>query len=95
MSNSNKIEAIILGAAIGVAVLRYFNMSQDDKDKFMNHLKNRVNTLLEDTEGTVKQIKESFAKIDDKGKDEWVDKAFILKNLLTELFGHNGRLLTQ
>lgn len=94
MASSNKIEAIILGAAIGVAVLKYFNMTQDEKDAFMNHLKERIHSLLEDTDGTVEKVKEHFAQIDKKGKDEWVGKAFILKKLLTTLFGTNGRMLT-
>lgn len=94
MASTNKIEAIILGAAVGVAVLRYFNMSTEDKEAFMNHLKNRVHSLLEDTEGTIAKVKDHFAQIDAKGKDEWVDKAMILKNLLTTLFGTNGKLLT-
>ncbi len=94
MASANKIEAIILGAAVGVAVLRYFNMSQEDKEAFMNHLKDRVHLLLEDTDGTIAKVKEHFAMIDQKGKDEWVDKAMILKKLLTTLFGTNGKLLT-
>jgi hypothetical protein len=90
--NSNRIEAIIFGAAIGVAILRYFNMSEEDKKDFMNRLKDRVSTLLEDTEGTIGKVKEHFEQID--SKDEWVDKALILKKLLTTLFGTNGKLLT-
>ena len=90
--NSNRIEAIIFGAAIGVAILRYFNMSAEDKEQFMTRLKERVSHLLEDTEGTIGKVKEHFEQIDNK--DEWVDKAIILKKLLTTLFGTNGKLLT-
>ena len=90
--NSNRIEAIIFGAAIGVAILRYFNMSAEDKEQFMTRLKDRVSHLLEDTEGTIGKVKEHFEQIDNK--DEWVDKAIILKKLLTTLFGTNGKLLT-
>ena len=89
---ANRIEAIIFGAALGVAILRYFNMTQEDKEAFMTRLKDRVSTLLEDTEGTIGQVKEHFEQIDNK--DEWVDKALILKKLLTTLFGTNGKLLT-
>ena len=92
MANTNKIEAIIFGAAIGVAILRYFNMSVEDREAFMNRLKERVHTLLDDTEGTIAKVKEHFEQIDNK--DEWVDKALILKKLLTTLFGTNGKLLT-
>ena len=90
--NSNRIEAIIFGAALGVAILRYFNMSEEDKKAFMTRLKDRVSVLLEDTEGTIEKVKDHFAEIDDK--KEWVDKAIILKKLLTTLFGVNGKLLT-
>ncbi len=92
MANTNKIEAIIFGAAIGVAILRYFNMSVEDREAFMNRLKERVHTLLDDTEGTIAKVKEHFEQIDNK--DQWVDKALILKKLLTTLFGTNGKLLT-
>ncbi len=46
MSKANTIGAIILGAAAGVALVKYFSMPQDERTEFMTHLKNRAVFLL-------------------------------------------------
>lgn len=93
MARSNQIGAIILGAAAGVALLRFFNMPEEDRKEFLSHLKNRAHDLLDDAEGTVEKIKYHFAEIDAKQPNEWVDKLFVVKRLLTNLFGSQRRYL--
>jgi hypothetical protein len=93
MSKSNTIGAIILGAAVGVAILEFFNMPDDERREFLSHLKNRAHDLLDDAEDTVDRVKQHFAEIDMKPKEEWVDKLFVAKRLLTELFGSERRFL--
>lgn len=93
MSRSNTIGAVILGAAAGLAVLKFYTMPEDERQEFISHLKNRTNDLLDDAEGTVERVKEHFAEIDSKPPDEWVNKLFVFKRLLTDLFGSERRYL--
>ena len=93
MSKSNTIGAIILGAAAGVALLKFFNMPENERSEFISHLKNRAHELLDDAEGTVEKVKRHFAEIDARPKEAWVDKLFVAKRLLTDLFGSNRHFL--
>lgn len=93
MNKANTIGALILGAAAGVALVKYFSMPEYEREEFITHLKNRAHDLLDDAEGTVDKIKEHFAEIDMKPKEAWVDKLFVAKRLLTDLFGSEKRFL--
>ena len=93
MSKANTIGALILGAAAGVALVKYFSMPEDERTEFITHLKNRAHELLDDAEGTVDKVKQHFAEIDMKPQGAWVDKLFVAKRLLTELFGSERRFL--
>ena len=93
MSKSNTIGAVILGAAVGVAILKFFNMPEEEREEFYSHLKERAYELLDDTEGTIETVKIHFAQIDEKEKEEWVEKLLIAKNLLNELFGSAKKYL--
>lgn len=93
MSKANTIGALILGAVAGVALVRFFTMPEEEKDEFLTHLKNRAHDLLDDAENTVDKVKQHFAEIDMKPNDAWVDKLFVAKRLITELFGSEKRFL--
>lgn len=91
MTKSNTIGALILGAAVGTALVKYYSMPDYERQEFMSHLKNRAHDLLDDAEGTVDKVKEHFAEIDTK--DSRVDKLFVFKRLLSDLFGSDRRFL--
>lgn len=93
MSRSNVIGAVILGAAAGLAILKFYNMPEDERQEFISHLKNRAHDLLDDAEETVDKVKQHFAEIDAKSSDEWADKLFVFKRLLNDLFGSERRYL--
>lgn len=93
MSRSNTIGAVILGAAVGVALLKFFNMPEEEREEFYDHLKNKAHDLLDDVEGTVDTVKQHFAEIDIKPKEEWVEKLIVFKRLLGNLFGSDRRFL--
>jgi len=93
MNKGNTIGALILGAAVGVALLKFYSMPPEERQEFMAHLKNKAHDLLDDAEGTVERIKDHFAEIDSKQPNEWVDKMFVIKRLLGELFGSERRYL--
>ena len=91
MSNEKTRGAIILGAAAGVALVRFYNMPDEERKEFISHLKNRAHELLDDAEGTMNRVKHHFAQIDNN--ENAVDKLLVVKNLLTELFGSDRRFL--
>lgn len=93
MARSNYIGAIILGAAAGLALLKYYSMPEDERQEFLSHLKNRTHDLLDDAEGTVDKMKQHFAEIDSKAPEEWVDKLFVVKRMIEDLFGSERRYL--
>ena len=93
MSKSNYIGAIILGAAAGLAILKFYTMPDDERQEFISHLKNRAHDLLDDAESTFNKVNSYFEEIDAKASNEWVDKLFVVKNLLTDLFGSERRYL--
>jgi len=91
MFKANTIGALILGAAAGVALVKFFSMTDMEKEEFISHLKNRAHDLLDDAEGTVEKVKQHFAEIDNKQNP--VDKLFVAKRLLSDLFGSERRFL--
>ena len=94
MSKANTVGALILGAAVGVAFLKFYSMPREEKEEFIDHIKNKAHDLLDDAEGTVERIKDHFAEIDSKQPNEWVDKLFVIKRLITELFGPERRYIS-
>jgi hypothetical protein len=93
MNQSNTIAAVILGAAAGVALIRFFNMPKEERDLFFSHLKNTTHTLLDDAEGTVEKVEYYMDEIKSKGENEWIDKLYILKKMFRELYGSEKHFL--
>ncbi len=91
MAKAQTIGAIILGAAAGVALIKFFSMPELERDEFISHLKSRAHDLLDDAEGTVDKVKNHFAEIDTR--EHPVDKLFVVKRLLSDLFGSEKRFL--
>ncbi len=93
MNKSNTIAAIILGAAAGVALLRFFSMPKEEKDAFLAHLKETTNDLLDNAEDTVEKVEHYMSQIKSRGQNQLVDKLFILKNMFKDLYGSEQRFL--
>lgn len=93
MAKSNKIAAIILGAAAGVALLKFFSMPKEERDAFFSHLKNKTNYLLDHAEDTVEKVEHYLGQVKSKGADEWIDKLYILKKMFRELYGSTEHYL--
>ncbi|MDQ2720355.1 MAG: hypothetical protein M3Z26_11435 [Bacteroidota bacterium] len=93
MAKTNKISAIILGAAAGVALVRFFNMPKADRDAFLAHLKNQTNQLLDNAENTVEKVEHFMNEFKAKGENEWIDKLYILKKMFKNLYGSDKHYL--
>lgn len=93
MTNSDKVTGILLGVAVGLALVKFFNMDEKEREKFYDAIKERIQLLLQNTDETAATVKQHFAEIDAKSSDQWIDKLLVFKRLLTTLFGIEGRLL--
>ena len=93
MTNTNKIAAVILGAAVGVALVRFFKMPPEEREELINDLKEKTNELLDNAEDTVEKVGQYMAQIEEKGQHEWIDKLYIVKKMLREFYGGNTRYL--
>ena len=93
MAKTNKVAAIILGAAAGVALVKFFSMPKEQRDEFCSHLKNRTNQLLDNAEGTVEKVEQYMDEFKAKGENEWIDKLYIIKKMFKSLYGSDRHYL--
>lgn len=93
MTKTNKIAAIILGAAGGFALIKFLSMPKEERNEFYNFLKNKTRELLDNAEETVEKVDHYMDEFRDKGKDEWIDKIYILKKMFKNLYGSDKQFL--
>jgi hypothetical protein len=93
MAKSNKIAAVILGAAAGVALVKFLSMPREQRNEFYEFLKNKSRQLLDNAEDTVEKVEQSMDEFKEKGDDEWIDKIYILKKLFKNLYGSDRHYL--
>jgi hypothetical protein len=93
MSTTNKVAALILGAAAGVALVKFFNMPKEEREEFYAHVKNTTHQLLDDAEDTVEKVEHFMDEYKSKGKNEWIDKLYILKKMFKNLYGSEKHYL--
>lgn len=93
MAKTNKIAALILGAAAGAALIKFLNMPKEERDHFCDHLKTRTNQLLDNAEQTVEKVEHYMDEVKAKGEGEWIDKLYILKNMFKSLYGSDKHFL--
>ena len=93
MTRSNKIAAIILGAAGGFALIKFLSMPKEERNDFYRYLKNKTHDLLDNAEETVEKVEHYMDEFKDKGEDEWIDKIYILKKMFKNLYGSEKHYL--
>jgi hypothetical protein len=93
MARSNKIAAIILGAAGGFALIKFLSMPKEERNDFYRYLKNKTHDLLDNAEETVEKVEHYMDEFKDKGEDEWIDKIYILKKMFKNLYGSEKHYL--
>ena len=93
MNKSNTVAAVILGAAAGVALIRFFNMPKEKRDAFFSHLKNTTHNLLDEAEETVEKVEQYMDEIKAKGEDEFIDKLYVLRRMFKDLYGSQEHFL--
>lgn len=93
MADKNKVAALILGAAAGLALVKFFSMPKEKREAFFERIKNRTHQLLDDAEETVEKVEHYMDEIKEQGKDEWIDKIYVLKKMFKNLYGSDKHYL--
>jgi len=93
MTDTNKVAAVILGAAVSVALIRFFSMPKEERRELCDHIKVKTSELLDNAEETVEKVEQYMAELESKGKNEWIDKLYLGKRLLKEFYGTDKRYL--
>ncbi len=93
MANTNKIAAIILGAAGGFALIKFLSIPKEERNDFYRYLKNKTHELLDNAEETVEKVEHYMDEFKEKGEDEWIDKIYILKKMFKNLYGTDKHYL--
>ena len=93
MTKSDKAALIILGAAAGVAIWRFFNMPVEERKELCQHIKNTTTELLDNAEDTVEKVNHFITELDDKGRNGWIDKLYLVKKMFRDLYGSEKRYL--
>ena len=93
MQKSNYIGGIILGAAVALAIYKFYSMPEEERDELLKTVKRRTMELLEDAEHTVEKIEHYVADIKSKGEHGMIDQLYTIKKMLSELYGTAQREL--
>lgn len=93
MSKGNQVAAFILGAAAGVALVKFFSMPKIERQVFYDGLKNKTSQLLDNAEDTVEKVEHYMDEFKEKGDGEWIDKLFILKKMFRNFYGSEKHYL--
>ena len=93
MAKSTTIASVILGASIGFALLKFYSMPKEDREAFYDHLKDTTNDLLDNAEDTVEKVEHFMDEIKSKEENQWLEKLYVLKKMLTDLYGTQKKYL--
>lgn len=93
MEKTNKIAGFILGAAAGIALVKFFRMPKEDREVFCNHLKTQTNQLLDNAEDTIEIVEQYMDEFKSKDDEDWIERLFVLKKMFRNLYGSEKNYL--
>ncbi|ANI87984.1 hypothetical protein A9P82_00810 [Arachidicoccus ginsenosidimutans] len=83
--DAKHIATFLLGAAAGAAALKYSSMTDEDKEKLAQNLKDKASKLKDEASTTFDKAHDYFSELSSKGseslKEHWADAENYLKNL--------------
>ena len=94
MPKTSTIAGLILGASIGAALLKFYSMPKEDRNKVLAGLKKTTDELLDNAEDTVEKVERFMGEIKSKGENEWIEKIYVVKKMFNELYGANKNYLS-
>ena len=88
MSLNNKhIATFLLGAAAGIAAMKYMGMSQEEKDKLAKDLKDKANKVKDEAEKVMDKAKGYFDELKTKGSEAFKEHFDNAEKTMSDLFG--------
>jgi len=83
--DAKHIATFLLGAAAGAAALKYSSMSDEEKEKLMQNLKDKAGKVKDEASATFDKAQDYFSELSTKGseslKEHWADAENYLRNL--------------
>lgn len=80
------IATFLLGVAAGAAALKYASMSEEEKEKMADDLKEKASKFKGDAESSFDKAKDYFAELSTKGSDAlkeyWAEAETYVKDLI-------------
>ncbi|WP_447642647.1 MULTISPECIES: hypothetical protein [Chitinophagaceae] len=87
--DAKHIATFLLGAAAGAAALKYASMSDEEKEKLAQSLKDKASKVKDEASATFDKAHDYFSELTSKGgeslKEHWAEASDYLKNM----FGGN------
>lgn len=87
MVNSKHIATFILGAAAGFAAAKYMSMTDEEKEKFMQDLKDKANKFKAEAENATEKAKDYFEELKTKGGEAVKEQFAGAEKFMSEFFG--------
>ena len=81
-----QIIGLALAGGAAVAVYKLYNMPKEQRNEMIDSLKKETLAFLEKAESSVDKVQHYMGQIREKNPDEWMDKAFIVKNMLSDFY---------
>ena len=88
MVNNKHIATFILGALAGLAAGKYSSMSDEEKEKMMQSLKDKANGLKDDAVKAADNAKDYFSELTTKGTDAIKEHFPGAEKWMQDLFGN-------
>jgi ElaB/YqjD/DUF883 family membrane-anchored ribosome-binding protein len=85
--NAKHIATFMLGAAAGLALSKYMNMTDEEKEKMMNNIKDKANGFRDEAETAIHKAKEYFEELKTKGADAMKEHMADAETMVNDLFG--------
>ena len=93
--NSKHMATFLLGAAAAYGAYKYSKLSDEEKEKLMNSLKEKANNLKTHAEGSVEKAKDYFAELKTKGGDALKEHFPGLEEFFGRFFKHESTEATE
>jgi hypothetical protein len=85
--NAKHIATFLLGAAAGFALAKYMSMTDEEKEAFMQNLKNRAQGMKEKAEDGFDKVKDYFEELKTKGSEAFKEQFAGAEDMIKDLFG--------
>jgi hypothetical protein len=86
--NAKHIATFMLGAAAGLAMAKYLKMTDEEKEKMMNNIKDKANGFREEAETAVNKAKDYFEELKTKGASAMKEHMAEAESMVHDLFGN-------